>query len=650
MKTAHWLAAAILVAQACWAQTTLTQSDDLAIDVSPTDGELVIAALGGLWTLGSSGGVATPLLDPATGAMRPRWSPDGARVLYAARVGGSTSVQTIERRTLETRELVPAEIGAGEPAWHPSGERIVFSAPDSTAGLNLFELDLRTGLRWPLTVRAGNETAPAWSQTGRHLAYVWSDGSTWSLMLRRFGQIDVELFRSATRLSSPAWRPDGTLISFYRATDAGPVHQMAIVSNPPLVRDLVAGENVSRSAVRWANRSRYYYVADGSIRVREFGDRRSSPVTFRAQVKSPTARKPIVIVNRTLPETGLAAGRLVVRAGRVFDGLSASYRSNIDILIEDGIVEELALRRDWDDTPIVELPATTVMPGYIDAYSSLPSGDGSRSGAELLSWGVTTLVSAEYSDVLAETWNSAESPGPRLLPIRPLDADPALSDSDSPYLVSAIGYSADDANERVDRWRSQGRPVIADGWIASRQLGTNALLGTETVPRSFPTAGGTRVVDAAALILISGLADANTPGLRSLFGARQAGAQNLAPVSTRHLDSVPMLAGRSGGLVVGSAPSRLPAGLALHAELNALVAAGVSAERVFAAAGVNAARLLGLSGQIGEITPGARADLVLVLGDPLQTVSASKDVVGVVRGGQFFSLSSLLERGRGTVE
>ena len=532
----------------------------------------------------------------------------------------------------------------------PAASASCFSAADDTTGLNLFELDLRTGLHWPLTVRTGNETAPAWSRTGRHLAYIWSDGETWSLMLRRFGRIDVELFRSATRLSSPAWRPDGTLISFYKASDAGPVHQMAIVSNPPLVRDLVAGENVSRSSVRWFNRSRYYYVADGSIRVREFGDRRSSPVTFRAQVKSPTERKPIVIVNRTLPETGLATGRLVVRAGRVFDGLSASYRSNIDILIENGIVAELALRRDWDETPIVELPATTVMPGYIDAYSSLPSGDSARVGAQLLSWGVTTLVSTEYNDALAETWTAAETPGPRLLPVRQIDVDPTLGGTDSPYLVSAIGYSTDDANERVDQWRSLGRPVIADGWIASRQLGTNAFLGTETVPRSFPAAGGTRVVDAAALILISGLADATTPGLRSLFSARQAGRQNLPPTTLRHLNSVPMLAGRSASLVIGSAPSRLPAGLALHAELNALVAAGVTKERVFAAAGVNAARLLGLSGQIGELSPGARADFVLVLGDPLQSVSAAKNVVGVVRGGQFFSLSSLLERGRGTVE
>ena len=642
--------AALLLPQSLWSQTTLTQSDDLAIDVSASNDEIVIAALGGLWTLGGSGGVATPLLDPAMGAGRPRWSPDGEHVLFVARTGGATSVQIIERRTRQTRELVAPEIGAREPAWHPSGERIIFSAPEGATGLDLFELDLQSGLRWAISAREGNETAPAWSQNGRHLAYVWSDGETWSLMLRRFGQADVELFRSTTPLGATAWRPDGTLISFVRATDAGAVQQMAIVSTPPLVRDLVVDENLSRGAVRWADRSRYYYVADGSIRAREFGAWRSSLVPFRAQVTSPSARKPIMIVNRSLSAQELAAGRLVVRAGRVFDGLSASYRSNIDILVEDGIVKELALRRDWDETPIVDLPATTVMPGYIDAFSALPRGDSARGGAELLSWGVTTLVSTHFSDALSEAWNSAATPGPRLLPVRRVDADPAPDDTDNPFLVSAIGHGAEDANKLVEVWRSRGRPVIADGWIASRQLGTNAFLGTETVPRSFPAAGSTRVVDAAALILISGLADASTPGLRSLFRARQADGLDPASANVRQLERVPMLSGRSAALVIGSAPSGLPAGLALHAELNALVAAGVAPERVFAAAGVNAARLLGLSGQIGEISPGARADFVLVLGDPLQSVSASKDIVGVVRGGHFFSLSSLLERRHRTVE
>ena len=103
-------------------------------------------------------------------------------------------------------------------------------------------------------------------------------------------------------------------------------------------------------------------------------------------------------------------------------------------------------------------------------------------------------------------------------------------------------------------------------------------------------------------------------------------------------------------MIAGSRPNRLPAGLALHAELLALAATGVDGNQVLKAAGANAARVLGLAGQIGEISPGARADLLLIAGDPLANVADLQKVVAVVRNGRFYSLVSLLERARPGVE
>jgi imidazolonepropionase-like amidohydrolase len=88
----------------------------------------------------------------------------------------------------------------------------------------------------------------------------------------------------------------------------------------------------------------------------------------------------------------------------------------------------------------------------------------------------------------------------------------------------------------------------------------------------------------------------------------------------------------------------LPAGLALHAEFRALEAAGLAGDKVLKAAGRRAAEALRLQGQIGEIAPGALADLVLVSGDPLAQVADAMNIVAVVRNGRFYSLISLLER------
>ena len=88
----------------------------------------------------------------------------------------------------------------------------------------------------------------------------------------------------------------------------------------------------------------------------------------------------------------------------------------------------------------------------------------------------------------------------------------------------------------------------------------------------------------------------------------------------------------------------MPPGLALHAELRALAASGLSGEQVLHAAGRNAAIILGLENQIGTIMPGALADLVLVSGDPLNKVNDTLNIVAVIRNGRFFSLVNLLER------
>ena len=113
--------------------------------------------------------------------------------------------------------------------------------------------------------------------------------------------------------------------------------------------------------------------------------------------------------------------------------------------------------------------------------------------------------------------------------------------------------------------------------------------------------------------------------------------------SRRRFESRPVL-GTGAGVILGSEPNGLPPGIAQHAELRALKAAGLTNEQVLRAAGVNAASALGLGLQVGRIAPGAAADIVLVDGDPLLDIDAAMKVVGVVRNGRFFSAIGLLER------
>ena len=106
------------------------------------------------------------------------------------------------------------------------------------------------------------------------------------------------------------------------------------------------------------------------------------------------------------------------------------------------------------------------------------------------------------------------------------------------------------------------------------------------------------------------------------------------------------IAAASMPVIAGSKPNGLPPGIALHAELRALSASGRNGEQILHAAGSDAARLLGLDNQLGRITPGAAADLLIVNGDPLGDIEDLINIIAVVRNGRLYSLVSLLERGR----
>lgn len=82
-------------------------------------------------------------------------------------------------------------------------------------------------------------------------------------------------------------------------------------------------------------------------------------------------------------------------------------------------------------------------------------------------------------------------------------------------------------------------------------------------------------------------------------------------------------------------------GWSTHDELALLVACGLSPEAAIGTATWGAADALDQPGAFGEITEGARADLVLVDGDPWDDVGALADPVGVMVAGVWFTAAEL---------
>ena len=96
----------------------------------------------------------------------------------------------------------------------------------------------------------------------------------------------------------------------------------------------------------------------------------------------------------------------------------------------------------------------------------------------------------------------------------------------------------------------------------------------------------------------------------------------------------PLLAGSDAGIDV------VAAGSSLHDELGELVQAGLSPARVLRMATLDAARFLGLTDQ-GRVEVGARADLVLLAGNPLGDIGETRGIEGVVVRGAWSSRAAL---------
>ena len=627
------------------AQVTLTEGTNFTVDVA-ADGRLAMDLLGSIWILPANGGNAEPIATGVLSVARPRWSPGGDAILFEARAKGRNELGIYRFASDDVLPLGNDRYSDQQADWHPDGDRIVFSSERHDDGLDLWETDIATGLAWRLSDLPGDETEPSWSADGRHLIYVNEFDGRWSLIVRRFGEPDHVLITSDEQLSAPSWRPDGSLVTFARHSDDGIVTNMLIFSDPLLERTLINDDDLFVAPVAWLDRQQMFYAANGVIRERRFDSWNPKTVPFRAAIGRPAGQGNVARSPRKLAAQGEAVGRIVLRADRIFDGLAAGYRERLDIVIEDGVISAVEARRDRSGEIIFDMGDLTVLPGFIDGYAGLDDDVDERLGPVLLTFGVTTLVAeSERTEQLNERWAGRDMPGPRVLAAAALDR----ADGRKPWLVTVSGdmNAGLQHRDRVDAWQQAGVPVLAESWQAGLGSGAALLLGGGALPAS-PEGHRYQDMELAAnpetATIFSGLADAKTPQLDSLLASRQARLLPEAKHPVRRFPSSPRLAAGSTEVVVGSKPNGLAPGLALHAELRALQAAGLSGEQAMRAAGVNAATALGLGIQVGRIARGAVADLVIVDGDPLADVADALNVVGIVRNGRFYSTISLIEQ------
>ena len=396
------------------AQTTITRGANLSVDAAK-DGRLAIDLRGDIWIVPAGGGDARQLTQDLKSAQRPRWSPEDDRLVYQANADGQQGIWIYEFSTGQSARISTSANFDLHPSWHPDGSRVLYSSDVRGDGIDLWEVDVATGVRWRLSDRTGDETDAAWSADGRDLIYIHHLADTWSLILRRHGEAEEVLLSSKDKLAAPTFRPDGSLITFFRSSDAGTSIDMVILSKPRLIRPYAVNEQFVVAPVSWLDRHRMYYSSNGQIRQRLFNAWKSSPLHFRATIQPQAA--PVVRRKRTMIDWyNEPEGMLIIHASRLFDGTTMGYQHDKDIVISGGRIAALEEHKERPGSIVIDMGDLTIIPGLIDADARLPGKLSAAYGPDLLTMGVTTVVANHAeADRLNELWSQKDIPGPRFL-------------------------------------------------------------------------------------------------------------------------------------------------------------------------------------------------------------------------------------------
>ena len=158
---------------------------DAQADFSPTGAGIVFASdrlrQKGIWKSAGDGSEAQVLVNFGEGgASAPRWSPDGATIIFESRRGGASQIFIHDLATGANRVLAGGDYENFLPAWSHDGKMVYFCSTRSGSA-ELWKMPSRGGRAERVTVRGGIFAAE--SPDGQYLFYTTALGS--SILCRR---------------------------------------------------------------------------------------------------------------------------------------------------------------------------------------------------------------------------------------------------------------------------------------------------------------------------------------------------------------------------------------------------------------------------------------------------------------------------------
>ncbi|WP_163509495.1 amidohydrolase family protein [Fodinicola acaciae] len=342
---------------------------------------------------------------------------------------------------------------------------------------------------------------------------------------------------------------------------------------------------------------------------------------------------------------------------RVFDGDKLSGPRTV--VIDGAVIGDDAAT----PTRVVDAGGAVLLPGLIDAHVHLHdrvvleklARHGVTSALDMATWPPDRLASLREVPGLTDIRSAglpAIGPGgihaqmlglpPEAIVTEPEQAEPFVAErvaEGSDYLKIVLeapgggGPELSAATALVEAAHQAGKRVVAHATsVAAYEMAMTA--GADVITHS--PIGGPLTGDHAERLVAAGRVVIPTlimmRKVTEQFGRAEGFAGALRSVAEMHRAGVPVLAGTDSANAVPGMAFQVNHGESIHEELALLVEAGLTTVAALRAATELPARYFGLADR-GRVAAGLRADLLLVDGDPLADITATRNVVRVWCGG-----------------